>query len=129
MEPQFLNICKKIFPDVIRSKIQELKMSLDLNQLNKDSNVILSPVSKLLKSYKLSELFKLIYTIKNDSKSTRNVFTCLSTKNISDQFTLPYLNHVADIVLTFNDEHNLTVTSKISGKNIITKVWEDTIFF
>lgn len=104
-------------------------MSLDLNQLNKDSNVILSPVSKLLKSYKLSELFKLIYIVKNDSKSTRNVFTCLSTKNISDQFTLPYLNHVADIVLTFNDEHNLTVTSKISGKNIITKVWEDTIFF
>lgn len=121
MEPQFSDICKKIFPDVIRSKIQELKMSLDLNEMNKDSNVILSPVSKLLKSFKLSEIFTLIYTVKNDSKTTRNVFACLSTKNISEQFTLPYLIHVADIVLTFNDKHNLTVTSKISGKNIITK--------
>lgn len=96
-------------------------MSLDLNEMNKDSNVILSPVSKLLKSYKLSEIFKLIYTVKNDSKTTRSVFACLSTKNISDQFTLPYLIHVADIVLTFNDRHNLTVTSKISGKNIVAK--------
>lgn len=98
-------------------------MSLDLNEIKKDSNVILSPVSKLLKSYKLSEIIELIYMVKNDvSKSTRNVFTCLTTKNISDLITLPYLTHLADIVVTFNDKHYLTVTSKISGKNIITKV-------
>lgn len=97
-------------------------MSLDINTTKNDSNIILSPVSKLLKSYKLTEIIELIYMVKNDSKSTRNVYICLTTKNISDLITLSYLTHLADIVVTFNNKHHLTITSKISGKNIITKV-------
>lgn len=86
-----------------------------------DANIILQPISTLLQFYKPAALFHLIKDFKKNSK-IKQIFGWLSAKNISDKFIIPYMEHMADTIITLQNVNNLSVITKKSSGTVIKKV-------
>lgn len=100
-------------------KLTETKTNIDIHKelldLPEKSNVILSTVSCIAVQHTISDLIKLVHSLKQCSK-TKQLFAWATVKNISDRKIIPFLEHMADVIVTLEDRKHLTIlTKKITG--------------
>lgn len=102
-----------------------------LPELTEPTNIVLEPLSKLSRSYKESEIFKFIQTLKQN-KYIKQIFLWATTTNLHDNkiFLVPFLHHMADLVVNFKDNNTLTILNKgttglVSNKNYSYEVQND----
>lgn len=134
----FQPVCDKILEGIINDKstikrLPETKTSfpksstdqVDLAQalcnLTEKSNIILPPLSILAQQNKLPSLIKSIHQIKTNSK-TKQIFVWATVKNIHDKKVIPFVEYLADIVVTLRDEKTLTILTKKSSGSVTKKV-------
>lgn len=108
--------------------LKEIGDFTKLPELTEPTNIVLEPLSKLSRAYQESEIFKFIQTIRQN-KYIEQVFLWASTTNLHDnkKFLVPFLHHMADLVVNFKDNNTLTILNKgttglVSNKNYTYKV-------
>lgn len=116
------NVVYRKFPDLkienFESNLQDLD-EFDLN-LNERTSLILAPFSKLAIHYKISAVIELIYRLKG-TKNVKQIFGWLTVKNTNNHLLQPFLEHIADTIITLNSEKLLTVVVKRSHGVVKTK--------
>ena len=88
--------------------------------LSDSANIIL-PIAELSESYKLSSIFHLVNNYKKNPK-IKQIFLWASVKNISNDILIPYLDHMANVIVTIKDRNNLSVLIKKPGGSVTKKV-------
>lgn len=88
---------------------------MELLDLPERSNVLLATASQLSLEYTIPDIIKLIHSLRQSTKC-RQLHMWASVKNISDPKLIPFLEHMADVVVLLKDPKHLSVlTKKITG--------------
>lgn len=87
----------------------------------KKSNVILANLSKLELNYSLRNVVHLIHKLKK-SQNTKQIFGWAAAKHIRDGKLIPFVEYLADIVVTFHDDHTLNILTKRNTGSVFRKV-------
>lgn len=85
------------------------------------SNVILANVTKLEMNYSVRDIVQLIDKLKK-SQNVQQCFGWIAAKHIRDGKIIPFLEYMADIVVTIQNEHTLNVLTKRSTGAVFKKV-------
>ncbi|XP_053674457.1 elongator complex protein 5 [Anopheles nili] len=87
-----------------------------VNLLNEFSEFLLIPISRLERRFKPSELFQYVAQCKKKA-TVVHAFVWISEPKLQQAFLLPYLEHMADTVITFEDSSHISLlVKKRSGK-------------
>lgn len=117
-----------ILPKVKNSSLAEIKFQLDiekeLSEIKEKSNILLPRVEQLALDYSIQDTVKLVHKLRH-SKNTRQIFAWATTKNIFDPKIIPFLEHLADIVVTLKNDKHLMLLIKRSGGSVSRKVGRD----
>lgn len=88
---------------------------MELSELTERSNVLLATASQLNLDYTIPDIVKLIHSLRQSTKC-RQLFVWASIKNVSDPKLIPFLEHMADVVVLLKDAKHLSIlTKKITG--------------
>lgn len=103
----------------------EANLSIDLdketNAVPLKSNIILPNISKLEMNYSIRDIVQLIDKLKK-SQNVKQCFGWIAAKQIRDGKIKPFLEYMADIVVTIQDEHTLNVLTKRITGSVFKKV-------
>lgn len=112
-------------PKLADLPLDETNPSIDIDKetsaMTQKSNVILANVSKLEMNYSIRDIVQLIDKLKK-SKNVKQCFGWIAAKHIRDAKIIPFLEYMADIVITIQDEHTLNVLTKRSTGSVFKKV-------
>lgn len=73
------------------------------------------PLAELCQTYKIGNIFKLIHLHKSQ-QTAKQIIGWASVKNVECDFHVPYLEHLANVVVTIKDSVNLSIVSrKLTG--------------
>lgn len=131
-EPVYEKIINNIITDKATIKTFPQKSTsfpkqhaIDVTQLlagqDEKSNFILPPLSILTQQDKLESVVKIIHQIKCSSK-TKQLFVWATAKNIQDKKVIPFIEYLADIVVTLKDKKTLTILIKRNSGSVTKKV-------
>lgn len=82
---------------------------------------ILLPVAELSQLYSASAIFQLIRALKRNPK-IRQIYVWATLNSISNEVLIPFLEHMANVVITLKDSVNLSVLTKKTGGSVVKKV-------
>lgn len=99
----------------------ELEIQQELDRLEVKCNIVLPPLSWLIQQNKLSAVIRSIQRIKTSPK-TKQLFVWATVKNIGDGKVVPFVEHLADIVVNIRDKKTLTILTKRSSGSVTKKV-------
>jgi elongator complex protein 5 len=97
-------------------------LEFPLPTISEKSNIILKPISKLLIDYEVPSIFQTVQKLRKNT-NVRQTFAVATTKNIQELFVVPYLEHMADLVVTFLDLKHLRILTKKSGGLVTNKLF------
>lgn len=80
------------------------------------------PLAELCQTYKISEIFKLIHHHKS-KQTIKQMFGWVSVQNVQSEFHVPYLEYLANVVVTIKDSVNLSVVSRKSTGSVTKKLF------
>lgn len=89
--------------------------------LNCVEQTVLLPVAELSHLYHASAIFQLIHAIKRNPK-IRQIYVWATVLSISNDVLVPFLEHMANVVVTLKDVVNLSVLTKKSSGSVSKKV-------
>lgn len=89
---------------------QPISISSAFVQSQPDTTLYL-PLAELCQTYKCCEIFKLIHRHKS-KQTVKQLFGWISVKNVPSEFHVPYLEYLANVVVTIKDSVNLSVVSR-----------------
>lgn len=110
-------------PRNVDTSFTQAKTNIDIDReiTTEKSNVILDVISKLECGLSVAEIIKLIRNIKRSSK-TKQLFVWCSVKNVVDKKLIPFLTYMADVIVTFKNQHHLSVLIKRNTGSVSKKV-------
>lgn len=82
---------------------------------------ILLPVAELSQLYSASAIFQLLRALKRNPK-IRQIYVWATVNSISNEVLVPFLEHMANVVVTLKDFVNLSVLTKKTGGSVVKKV-------
>lgn len=82
---------------------------------------VLLPVSELSQLYHASAIFQLLRALKRNPK-IRQIFVWATFSSTSNEVLIPFLEHMANVVITLKDPVNLSVLTKKNGGSVVKKV-------
>lgn len=91
------------------------------NPQDEKANVVFSSLAAMEQQHSLDVIFQTIHTIKAHPK-TKQLFVWCSVKNIKDSRLVPFVEHMADVVVTLMDKKTLTILVKRSSGSVTRKV-------
>lgn len=105
----------------IRRPIDLNSFAQTLNSQEEKSNVILPPLAVITQQHKLVTVIQAIHTIRSNAK-TKQMFVWATVKNIHDKKVIPFVEHMADVIVTLLDKKTLTILTKRSSGSVSKKV-------
>lgn len=106
-------------PPIHTRRVLDIKK--ELSELPDRSNVLLPTASQLNLDYTIPDIVKLVHSLRQSTKC-RQLFVWASVKNVSDPKLIPFLEHMADIVVMLKDLKHLSVLTKKSTGSVSRKV-------
>ncbi|XP_058054886.1 elongator complex protein 5 [Anopheles bellator] len=94
-----------------------------VNRLNESSPFLVMLVSKLERRFELNLLFKFIAKCRKDPNVT-HLFVWVVESKLQHSFALPYFEHMADTVVTFEDSQHLSLVVKKPSGSVTNKYYE-----
>lgn len=105
--------------------LSDANPSIDINKeanaVPHKSNVILANVSRLEMNYSIRDIVQLIDKLKK-SQNVKQCFGWIAAKHIRDGKVIPFLDYMADIVVTIQDEQTLNILTKRNTGSVFKKV-------
>lgn len=101
---------------LMKSLLQDKPVTVldEKSEIKTKSHVILSPISKLLLKHSECNIFNLIHMLKlNDNVD--QIFCWITTKNIKNNFLIPFLDHMSEITVTIKTNHLSILTKRKYG--------------
>lgn len=103
--------------------VLEPKSLSDSHLVTNKAYLVLPPLSKLILSDAVEAIIDTIKQAKNNS-NIQQLFIWVTLKNIQHHFIVPFVVHLADIVLTFDNERNLNILTKKSSGSVTRKRYQ-----
>lgn len=94
-----------------------------VEQANEQHPFLFARVSKLSRRMSPAELFRFVNRCKNNG-SVQYLFLWVSEKNIAQPFLAPYLEHMANLIVTLEDDKHLSILTKKSGGTVSNKHYQ-----
>ncbi|XP_052862331.1 uncharacterized protein LOC128269035 [Anopheles cruzii] len=94
-----------------------------VNRLDESSPYLVMLVSKLERRFELNLLFKFIAKCRKDPNVT-HLFVWVAESKLQHSFALPYFEHMADTVVTFEDTQHLSLVVKKPSGSVTNKYYE-----
>lgn len=120
--------CPKIADFSLGEANPSIDIDMETNAVPQKSNVILANVSKLEMNYSIRDIIQLVDKLKK-SQNVKQCFGWIAAKHIQDGKIMAFLEYMADIVVTIQDEHTLNILTKRSTGSVFKKVNLFTPFF
>lgn len=81
------------------------------------------PLAELCQTYNISDIFKLIH--RHKTKTTiKQMFGWISVKNVESEFHIPYMEYLANVVVTIKDSVNLSIVSRKTSGSVTKKLFQ-----
>ncbi|KAJ6641856.1 hypothetical protein Bhyg_06801 [Pseudolycoriella hygida] len=81
------------------------------------------PLAEMCQTYNISEVFQLIHRHKT-KQTIKQMFGWASVKNIEAEFLIPYLEYLANVVVTIKDSVNLSIVTRKSSGSVTKKLFQ-----
>uniref|UniRef100_A0A182M0K5 Elongator complex protein 5 n=1 Tax=Anopheles culicifacies TaxID=139723 RepID=A0A182M0K5_9DIPT len=94
-----------------------------VNRLNETSKFQLMILSKLERQFEPSQIFKYIGQCKKNA-TIEHVFVWIVEQKLQEGFLLPYIEHMADTVITFEDRTHVSLLVKKHTGSVTNKYYE-----
>uniref|UniRef100_A0A182WL75 Elongator complex protein 5 n=1 Tax=Anopheles minimus TaxID=112268 RepID=A0A182WL75_9DIPT len=94
-----------------------------VHHLNESSKFQLMIISKLERQFDPSQLFKYISKCKKNA-TIEHVFVWIVEQKLQEGFLLPYIEHMADTVITFEDRTHVSLLVKKHTGSVTNKYYE-----
>lgn len=91
--------------------LSEFNDNLKNNIHMKDVSVILDPVSQMLLDKPLESIFSIIKNVRDVGR----VIVWATVGKLNQDFVIPFLEHMSDLIVTFKFSNNLTILKKKRG--------------
>ncbi|XP_055612230.1 elongator complex protein 5 [Uranotaenia lowii] len=75
-------------------------------------------VSKLARCHRPAELFAFVDSCRKSDFPIQQLFLWATVKNMTEQFLIPYLEHMAEVVVSLEDDRHLSILSRKTGGSI-----------
>lgn len=106
----------------LRGSRSSIDVQKEVQSLKEKTNVLLPPLSRLTQEYPLPDIIQLVHNIRKCSNA-RQLFLWASVKNIADRKAIPFMEHMADIVVSLKNDKHLSVLTKKSSGSVSRKVY------
>lgn len=87
--------------------LENVKNKIQMN----NANIILEPVSQLLLDVKLEDLFTTIKQVRDIGR----IIIWATPKKLSQDFVVPFLEHLADLIVTLKSPDSMSILKKKRG--------------
>lgn len=85
--------------------------------------VLYLPLAELCQTYKICDIFKLIHHHKT-KQTIKQLLGWVSVKNVESEFHVPYLEYLANVVITIKDSVNLSIVSRKATGSVTKKLFQ-----
>lgn len=90
------------------------------------TNVILASVSRLELNNSVRDIIRIVQFLRQNTKIGQ-IFVWCSRKNVRDEKIIPFLQYLANIEVTLNDESNLQIFTKRNTGSVTRKVSQNNL--
>lgn len=140
-EKQWKAISRALLGDLKAEGIQEdfLEITNHLTDMRKGINFadlegfsggntsfVLSPVASVIKQFDLEDFFKLIHKFRS-CQFVKHVVMFATEKYIQERFIVPFLEHLAEEIVTLEGKNDLKIVSRKPGGSVTKKSYSFTI--
>ncbi|XP_058466839.1 elongator complex protein 5 [Malaya genurostris] len=94
-----------------------------IESLNENGAFLYVRISKLARTHDPPELFRFVNACKRNN-SVKYLFLWATEKNIRPGFLVPYLEHMAGLILTIVDDKHLSILTKKQGGSVSNKFYQ-----
>lgn len=115
--------CIRNIPENVECNLKSSKVSDNYTKLHSKTNVILLPLSTLLVNFNAGAVFQIINKLKKNPNA-KQIFLWATVKNVSEHFVIPFLEYMADMIVTFVDSSHLSILSRKTGGLISNKDYD-----
>uniref|UniRef100_A0A1L8DDB0 Elongator complex protein 5 n=1 Tax=Nyssomyia neivai TaxID=330878 RepID=A0A1L8DDB0_9DIPT len=110
----------------ITNHLTDVRESIKFNELTPCGSVVFSPVASICRQYKLEDFFKLIHKLPC-SPNVRHIILYATEKYIPEAFVIPFLEHLAEEIVTLEGRDDLKVISRKPGGSVTKKNYKFSI--
>lgn len=94
-----------------------------VESLTEQAPFLFARVSKLARSYEPAALFRFVQQC-GKSTSLQYLFLWATEKNVQSSFIVPYLEHMSELIVTFEDERHLSILAKKSSGSVSNRFYQ-----
>ncbi|XP_038116192.1 elongator complex protein 5 [Culex quinquefasciatus] len=116
------NTCSKIVQSWLKEQKGPDAVLTPAQTCSESAPFLLARISSLSRKHSPRDLFQFVNRCK---QTVEHLFLWATAKNLpSESFLVPYLEHMAGLVVTFEDQRHLSVLTKKSGGSVSNKSYQ-----